>query len=86
MTGVGEQKLTLGLTLQGRLILGEGDDGTFLDLQRTRRLQDAFARDPGHGLLQLGANEVGTTMGPALSFLFGIEVAPGPKTKKSLLR
>ncbi len=68
MTSVADHRLTLGLTPHGRLVLVQGEDGAVLDLQSARQLQEAFARGPGHGLLQLGANEVGTTMGPALSF------------------
>ena len=33
-----------------------------------RRLQDAFARGSGHGLLQLGASEVGAVLPPAFSY------------------
>src|SRR5579871_4651193 len=31
------------------------------------RLEKAFSRGPGHGLLSLGADEVGTTLSPALA-------------------
>ena len=35
---------------------------------RSQRLEQAFARGSGHGLLSLGADEVGTALPPALSY------------------
>ena len=55
------------LTPHGHLSLIE-EDGAPLDLVLARRLREAFARGPGHGLLQLGAGEVGTALPPALSY------------------
>jgi non-specific serine/threonine protein kinase len=55
------------LTPHGHLSLIE-ENGAPLDLVLARRLRDAFARGPGHGLLQLGAGEVGTSLPPALSY------------------
>jgi hypothetical protein len=49
------------LTPKGRLRLVQ-DDGTALPLELWQRLQAAFARGAGHGLLQLGAGEVGTVL------------------------
>src|SRR5436853_4013888 len=56
------------LTPHGRLALAEEDGAPLLDPDLARRLRDAFARGPGHGLLQLGAGEVGTALPPAFSF------------------
>ena len=39
-----------------------------MDPDLARRLKDAFARGSGHGLLQLGAGEVGVALPPAFSF------------------
>jgi non-specific serine/threonine protein kinase len=39
-----------------------------LEPERSLRLANAFARGPGHGLLFLGADEVGTTLPPTLSY------------------
>ncbi|MGH9395235.1 MAG: hypothetical protein ACRD18_00075, partial [Terriglobia bacterium] len=56
------------LTPQGRLTLRQTDDTPALDAELARRLQDAFARGAGHGLLQLGAGEVGTSLPPVFSY------------------
>src|SRR6266567_4989901 len=39
-----------------------------LERERGIRLEKAFARGSGHGLLSLGADEVGTTLPPTLSY------------------
>ena len=56
------------LTPHGRLTLGPVDEGPALDPGLTRRLEEAFARGSGHGLLQLGAGEVGTALPPVFSY------------------
>jgi hypothetical protein len=56
------------LTPRGRLALAEENRGPLLDPDPARRLWDAFARGSGHGLLQLGAGEVGTALPPAFSY------------------
>ncbi|MGH9448786.1 MAG: SNF2 helicase-associated domain-containing protein, partial [Terriglobia bacterium] len=56
------------LTPHGRLTLGETDDTPALERDLAQRLESAFARGSGHGLLQLGAGEVGTTLPPAFSY------------------
>ncbi|HWZ42546.1 MAG TPA: DEAD/DEAH box helicase [Candidatus Saccharimonadales bacterium] len=56
------------LTPHGRLTLVSEDDAPALDLQLAQRLQAAFARGSGHGLLQLGASEVGVAIPPAFSY------------------
>ena len=56
------------LTPQGRLILRRADDAPPLEIELAKRLQQAFARGPGHGLLQLGAGEVESALPPVLSY------------------
>jgi non-specific serine/threonine protein kinase len=56
------------LTPHGRLTIGPVDEGPALEPGLVRRLHDAFARGSGHGLLQLGASEVGTVLPPAFSY------------------
>jgi non-specific serine/threonine protein kinase len=56
------------LTPRGHLSLVEESGALLLDLDLARRLRDAFARGPGHGLLQLGATEVGTTLPAVFSY------------------
>jgi superfamily II DNA or RNA helicase len=56
------------LTPHGHLTLTEDRDSPALDPLLARRLQDAFARGSGHGLLQLGAREVGTSIPPVFSY------------------
>ena len=55
-------RFTLKLTPHGRLALEESDDAPELAPELARRLQEAFSRGPGFGLLQLGAREVGETV------------------------
>jgi len=56
------------LTPRGRLILGQDQDAPPLERELAQRLQSAFDRGSGHGLLQLGASEIGAAMSAALSF------------------
>ena len=56
------------LTPHGRLTLGSVGKGPALDPGLAKRLEDAFARGAGHGLLQLGASEVGTVLPPVFSY------------------
>src|ERR1700732_4075998 len=56
------------LTPHGHLILSEDRDASALEPELARRLQNAFARGSGHGLLQLGASEVGVALPPAFSY------------------
>jgi hypothetical protein len=60
--------LALLLTPHGRLVLAEECDAPCLDATRARRWQDTFRRGSGHGLLQLGAEEVGTLLPPVYSY------------------
>jgi SNF2-related domain/SNF2 Helicase protein/Helicase conserved C-terminal domain len=56
------------LTPQGRLFLASADDAPALADDLGLRLEAAFSRGPGHGLLQLGAGEVGTALPPLLGY------------------
>jgi non-specific serine/threonine protein kinase len=46
----------------------EADEASALSPERVLRLEQAFARGSGHGLLVLGADEVGATLPPTLSY------------------
>src|ERR1035441_4503144 len=56
------------LTPHGHLSLAQEDDALALDAEVAQRLQTAFARGAGHGLLQLGASEVGTALPSVFSY------------------
>jgi len=56
------------LTPHGRLLLAPAEDAPELPRDLARRLQDSFARGAGHGLLQLGAAEVGTALPPLFGY------------------
>ena len=56
------------LTPHGVLTLRRCDDGATLEPARGSRLEKAFAKGSGHGLLCLGADEVGTVLPPVLSY------------------
>jgi superfamily II DNA or RNA helicase len=56
------------LTPRGLLILRSTEEALALESERNSRLAKAFLRGPGHGLLCLGANEVGTALPPLLSY------------------
>src|SRR3954462_10583045 len=56
------------LTPHVLLTLRQSDEPLALDVARGSRLEEAFARGPGHGLLILGADEVGTALPPVLSY------------------
>src|SRR6516162_9810347 len=56
------------LTPHGHLTLTEDHDAQPLDRELAQRLRDAFARGSGHGLLQLGAAEVGTVIPSVFSY------------------
>jgi hypothetical protein len=66
--------LTLALSPHGHLVLAHEEGAASpvaaasLDAALARRLRDAFGRGPGHGLLQLGADEAGTGLPPVYSF------------------
>jgi non-specific serine/threonine protein kinase len=56
------------LTPHGRLVLAPVADAPALSPDLSRRLQEFFARGSGHGLLQLGAAEVETSLPPVLAY------------------
>ncbi len=56
------------LSPHGRLALTEIDDAPSLDPALSQRLLEAFARGSGHGLLQLGAREVGSALPAVFGF------------------
>jgi superfamily II DNA or RNA helicase len=56
------------LTPHGHLTLTEDRDFPALDRALAQRLREAFARGSGHGLLQLGAGEIGTVIPPVFSY------------------
>jgi superfamily II DNA or RNA helicase len=61
-------QLTLILTPHGALSLMKADDGGVLDAGRSERLQRAFARGSGHGLLSLGVDDAGAILPPVFSW------------------
>ena len=56
------------LTPHGHLLFVPDEDAPVLAEALQRRLTQSFARGAGHGLLQLGAGEVGTALPPALGY------------------
>jgi non-specific serine/threonine protein kinase len=56
------------LSPHGNLSLAHEDDALALDAEVAQRLQAAFERGAGHGLLQLGASEVGTALPAVFSY------------------
>ena len=61
-------RLALSLTPHGRLVLAVQDEAPGLDPQLASRLSAAFARGNGHGLLRLGAAEVGRVLPPVFTY------------------
>src|SRR6266567_701167 len=55
------------LTPHGLLTLRPTEEAPALEPELGSRLEQAFARGSGHGLLWLGANEVGTALPPMTS-------------------
>ena len=60
--------LSPALTPHGHLTLATAEDAPALDPGVSRRLHDSFSRGAGHGLLQLGAEEVATALPPVFSY------------------
>src|SRR6266581_2965657 len=56
------------LTPRGLLILRPTEEALALESEQNSRLEKAFLRGSGHGLLCLGADEVGTALPPVLSY------------------
>jgi len=63
-----ETRIAPCLTPHGRLVLVAQEDAASLDAQLAERLTVAFSRGPGHGLLRLGAGEMGQAMPPAFGY------------------
>jgi len=63
------------LTPHGHLSLVPEEDAVALDPNVAQRLQNAFLRGSGHGILQLGAAEIGIALPPVFSYWrdFGIK-------------
>src|SRR6266850_3919435 len=59
---------SLALTPRGHLLFTAADDTFPAPGVLLRRLESAFGRGSGHGLLELGAAEVGTALPPDLSY------------------
>src|SRR6266516_3581938 len=56
------------LSPHGVLSLKPSDEAVALDATRGPRTEKAFARGAGHGLLHLGADEVGASLPPVLAY------------------
>src|SRR4051812_20283364 len=56
----------LRLTPQGHLVIEDQDDAPDIDARTLSRLTEAFAGGTGHGLVHLGAAEIGHTLPPVL--------------------
>ena len=68
MTAPKELRLTPALTPHGRLIVLPQDDAPVLDVALATRIRGAFERGSGHGLLHLGATEIGQVMPPEFAY------------------
>ncbi len=64
----GQPALAPALSPHGRLTLQESDKAAETAPSSAARLSQAFARGAGHGLLSLGADEVGSALPPVLSY------------------
>jgi hypothetical protein len=60
------------LTPHGRLLLAASDDAPELEPALAERLRQAFARGAGHGLLRLGAAELGQVLPPVFAYWRGL--------------
>ena len=60
--------MNLSLTPHGRLALIHDDDAPSLDSRLQDRLRVALERGSGHGILLLGADEMGTALPPVYSY------------------
>jgi len=63
-----DRSLTLRLTPQGHLALDDSKDAPELDPATAERIAQAFSRGAGHGLLRLGATEVGSVLPPVFAY------------------
>src|SRR5436190_6121665 len=72
LRGIVTQALAPVLTPHGRLLLAPVDDAPELAPDQSRRIEQPFARGSGHGLLQLGAAEVGSVLPPVFGYWRGL--------------
>ena len=63
-----ELRLTPCLTPHGRLWLAPSDDAPELEPALAERVRQAFGRGAGHGILRLGAAEVGQVLPPVFAY------------------
>src|SRR5215468_11134691 len=56
------------LTPHGRLIVERDEDAPALDAELAQRMEGAFTRGSGHGLLALGVDEIDVAVPPTFSF------------------
>ncbi|MGC8476653.1 MAG: hypothetical protein ACP5NP_09900, partial [Acetobacteraceae bacterium] len=63
-SGTSVSRLGLRLTPNGHLVTEAGTEAPAFETQVVTRLCEAFARGSGHGLLRLGAGEVGQALPP----------------------
>ena len=63
-----DMALVPALSPHGVLKLRPQDDAATITSEVADRIGSAFARGSGHGLLRLGADEVGTSLPPVLSY------------------
>src|SRR6266571_9112585 len=68
LRGMVTQALAPVLTPHGRLRLAPVDDAPALAPDLSLRIEESFARGSGHGLLQLGAAEVGSVLPPVFGY------------------
>ena len=66
--GMDPISFSLGLTPHGRLVPVQDAEALLIDAKLRERLEHAFDRGPGHGLLLLGADEAGTALPPAIAY------------------
>jgi SNF2 domain-containing protein/SNF2 helicase protein/helicase-like protein len=83
--GMDPVSLSLGLTPHGRLVLTPDADAPPLDRELGQRLRKAFERGSGHGLLSLGADEVGAVLPPIVSYWreFGVRYVTALCTRQN---
>ena len=65
-----QRSLFCAVTPSGQIVLREGslDNGSSLPTSAAKRIADAFSKGRGHGVLHLGAAELGTELDPTLGF------------------
>lgn len=61
-------RITPSLTPHGRLLIMPQDDAPAIDAALGERIERAFERGTGHGLLRLGGAEIGEIMPPAFAY------------------